>query len=278
MTQQTILYFLTVAVLYAGWAAVLVRIRHWLWPPIPNGMQAAGLPTLDWAELALLANDTQGVFQSAIVWYVQNGYADYDAKALRLIPLHPLPDNVRPAVRMVAHNSHIYELRNRVRPSFSRHFKYLEAQGLLIPLPQRIGRQVIGILQFFASMIPFCCGLYAISLFFDNAATEFGRGNRAILVSLIIACVSGLILLLYSFFLMGAVQLLPGRLTRWGECVLKDHQKQAWPNRRWFEICGPVPNLEENLATAVALFGLPVSKHTPIPHLMEGLCGPNIDL
>lgn len=90
MILATILYLLTVAGLYAGWAAALVWVLRWLWAPFDYEKQMDGLPPLDWADLAFLQEGTRRVFTSAIVWYVQNGRDEHEPKASRLTPLRPL--------------------------------------------------------------------------------------------------------------------------------------------------------------------------------------------
>ena len=138
MIIATSLYLLTVAVLFVVWAAALVWVRRRLSDPVDNEMQAEGLPALDWAELAFLAEGARSVFSSAIVWYVQNGYGDYDPKTSRLIPLHPLPDDTHFAVRMIAHAGSTEKILDNAKRSYGISFQHLETQGLVIPFSRRV--------------------------------------------------------------------------------------------------------------------------------------------
>jgi uncharacterized protein (TIGR04222 family) len=274
---RDILYLTTVAVLYAGWAAALLWVRRRLADPVDNATQTNGLPSLDWADLAFLQEGARSVFTSAIVWYVQNGYgevcyvqdgkADYEPKTSRLIPLRPLPEDTHTAVRMIAHAGNTEEILQKAMRSYGKLFQHLESQGLVVPFSLRVKRVAFGVVQLFATMIPIGCSLFSSFLFFHDLNAPFA-GN-----AMSIAFVSGFILLLFSFFLMAT--LFGQRLSRRGQKVLQAYREQYWPNRRWFDIFGPVPKLDENLTLAVALYGLLVLKHTPLAQLREGLFPPN---
>jgi uncharacterized protein (TIGR04222 family) len=277
MSIATILYLTTVAVLFAGWIAALLWVRRCLSDPLDNDKQTDGLPPLGWADLAFLQEGARSVFASAIVWYVQNGYGEmcyiqngkaaYVPRTSRLIPLRPLPEDAHPAVRVIAHAGDTEEILQKAMGSCGPMFQHLESQGLVVPSSLRIKRGAFGVVQLFATMIPIGCGLFSGFLFFDDLHAQFA-GN-----AMFIALFAGFFLLLFSFFLMATLS--GQRLSRRGQKVLQAYRVHYWPMRRWFEIFGPVPNLDENLALAVALYGLLVLKHTPLAHLREGLFPPN---
>ena len=117
-------------------------------------------------------------------------------------------------------------------------------------------------MQFFASLIPFGCGFFSSFLFFDDVEEQLAKNALGIVVPLSIVFFSGLILMLYSCFLM-SMATFPRRLSRRGQSVLRAYKKRYWPKQRWFQVYGPVPNLDENLALAVALYGLLALKPAP---------------
>jgi uncharacterized protein (TIGR04222 family) len=241
-----------------------------------GGMPTDDMPDLDWAELAYLVNGPQGVFEAAAVWYVQNGYGKYEPKASRLITVQSLAGEVHPAARILQTRLKPYFTAHRngaeIAPAYDAHFRYLENQRLVVPGCVRFKRSAYSLLLVISSWLSVACCMVICSHYFGNGPLLPG-GPEFVVTMTSLAC--GAFLFVGSLLLSSWVGLTNGRLSRWGLRVLRQHQKRQWPDRRFFQLFGPVPGTEQNLALAVALFGLLTLKKTPLAHMMEGLSPPS---
>ncbi|WP_020469781.1 TIGR04222 domain-containing membrane protein [Zavarzinella formosa] len=275
--MAAILYLLSVVVIDAGWIVMLRAVRRRLRAGRFNQSPEDELPVLDGAELAFLADGPQRVFEMAAVWYVSNGHAGYVAKTQRLIPLRPLPEDAPAIVRMLekdlrfaSDHTPLYKIGQLVASDYRSHFEYLETRGLVVPMSRRIALGVYAVLQFLCSMAFFSVGLIAGELILDMTDDDFAR-----MLPLYVAFFPGSLLFLYSFFLVSAVSLTQSRLSRQGRKALAAYQHQHWPARRWYEVFGPPPGLENNLPLAVALYGTLMLHRTDLKDLGDGISPPS---
>jgi uncharacterized protein (TIGR04222 family) len=257
------------------WAAMLVAARRWIRRAVFEGMWTDEIPDLDWAELAFLGGGPQRVFEAATVCYVQSGYGAYNSRSAHIIVVNPLPADVHPAVKILQAGLqpgvNAYLIGVRIADRYAAYFEYLERRKLAVRLGRRVVRAFFAIAQFFVSLIFFAASMSLCFGYFGDPMPVDSPGYAGTIA----AAIGGAVLFTFSFLLMASSTLLSRRISRWGYGVLAAYQKRQWPDRRFFEIFGPVPGTENNLALAVALFGLLVLRHTPLAHMMQGLYPPN---
>ena len=143
----------------------------------------------------------------------------------------------------------------------------------MVPLSRSFQIHVLGVAQWFAPIIILiACTKFNFwfrdfkSLFFVDAGQEFAIDDIWVL---------GVFLHMYSFFLMGWAILKRWRWSSSGQKAIRENQHRLWPNRGVFHLFGPVPNADNNLALAVALFDIFILKHTPLSHLRDALSPPS---
>lgn len=266
---------LLVSLVYTAWVAMFMAVRRRIRGVVVEEMPTDDIPQLDWAEMAYLVSGPQGVFHAAAVWYVQNGYGEYEPKASRLSAVQPLPTEVPSGVRILQaglkSGLEAHRIGVKIAPSYDAHFKYLESRKLVVPWRRRVERIAYASLLIISSWLScLCCIVICNRSFGDGPLLPGGPGFVVTVTSL--AC--GAILFLGSLSLWTCVVFTDRRLSRWGLRVLREHQRRQWPDRGFFQIFGPVPGAEHNLALAVALFGLLALRKTPLAHMMEGLFPP----
>jgi uncharacterized protein (TIGR04222 family) len=276
-----LLPLLLISLVYAAWAAMLLAVRRRIRRAGFEEIISDDIPDLDWAELAYLGNGPQRVFEAAAVWYIQNGYGDYDPTSSIILTIKQPPEDVHRVVQILQAGLKsdvvAYKIGRSIASDYVSYFKYLEGRKLVVPWSLRAMRLFYSWLQFFVSMAFFACGVLLASYYFiePERTVRPGRTDSPGFVAWMATVVCGAVLYVSSCLLMASGTFVSRRLSKWGYGVLKAYQKRQWPNRRFFQLSGPVPRTEQNLALAVALFGLLVLRHTPLAHMMQGLAPPS---
>jgi uncharacterized protein (TIGR04222 family) len=264
-----------ISLVFTAWAAMFMAVRRRIGLGVFGGMLTDDIPNLDWAELAYLVIGPQGVFEAAAVWYVQNGYGEYEPKGSRLITVQSLAGEVHPAVRILQARLKPYFTAHRngaeIAPAYDAHFRYLENRRLVVPGCVRFKRVAYPSLLVISSWLSCVCCIVICNHYFGNSPLLPGGPGFVVTVTSL-AC--GVFLFLGSLSLWTWVVFTDRRLSRWGLRVLREHQRRQWPDRGFVQIFGPVPGTEHNLALAVALFGLLALRKTPLAHMMDGLSPP----